>query len=261
MQASPVKFSSNIYLVDQPTFTRLQEKLTPDMDEDELHGDREFSADPFSINTRVINQPRGVVQGAADCTIGGITNGKGVTLTHLYPSELTGYALPRWLAHDLRLLQGEATRELRGLITAGHACGNRRSVQSRQVYEGLLETMQGFGDAVTKLWGRKLGKGAVSALYNAATDSWYLYVARPDKVESSIASLWDFTLLPGFAKQVAKDWTTAFDPTVTRTPNPAMNLADLKDTFEIVQIAEGDKIIGPNDKGYQKHLKKALQST
>lgn len=244
------KFASNIYLVNRENFVRLRDKLTPTT-EDELNADV-----PWSIWNRVRLQPKGHTEGAGDCNAGGMTNGQQVCLFHLYPKSAPLTMIRQELGRDISDLK-TGKKPVRGLLTGGWAFPSEKTDESKALCWTLLAAMQenGLGGAITTLWGRKspLVNGYTDVLYNAANDSWYLHVGRK-RGEKPVLPL---PPLPGPLKGVF-GWVS---DQVFGKPLPegaALNLNDLKDTFEVVDIAEGDTLVTPEDPGYRKQLERVL---
>ena len=255
-----MKFSSDIFLVNKDDFRAVRDQLVAP------HEDERIAGVPWSLYNRVMLEPRGLTEGAYDCNAGGITNGQSVSLFHLIPKGVSPGMVQNELGRDIQRLKDQGGFAPRALITGGKAYNPDFEPRSRMVFETLNATMQagGLEDRVTRLWGRKNARvdGPTDALYDAATDRWYLHVQRRTKLAPDLGDV-----QRGLGKLISKalqgrpvlnpsEALKAFHSTDAKPA--ALSMTDLKDTFEVVHIAKGDQVITPEDKGYRDQLDEVL---
>lgn len=256
VRPASLRFGSNIYLVTHRMFQRLvTAQILPKGEQQARQPWPHYAKAPWRIEDRARLQSWGYTEGAYDCNIGGITNGKRVTLFHLFPPNAPLERIHTDLSADALELSREVKGEkpLHGLLAGGRDyddsqcaavpgdnqnwpderpmlmpggyCGRYKS--SKRLYNTLLKVMRDAGEGrwFSQIWGRRSAEmnGPTDLLYDAAQDAWALRVGL----------------------------NSGFD---------VLTRGMLKKTFSVVDIAPGDKLVTlRNAKTYWQGLRKWLQ--
>jgi hypothetical protein len=179
----PVRFSSQIVITSKDGFEGVLARR-----EQVMKNSGEYSDSPWMPRNMVTLKEKGYTDQARDCLVGGINNGKRLSLFHLIPDDNvtppTRRHLAKKMAQNVATLSGEG--EVRGLLTGGWAFwtydgtrvnSNKRRLESRHLFQQVKRLLKDLNvEKITTIWGWRnfKNRGVTSAYYEAKTDTWYL---------------------------------------------------------------------------------------
>lgn len=187
-----------IKLVSREKFHRLQQKH-------QLHPIIDNAIFPWKAKNILRLKNKGYTDLAMNCNVGGVTNGKRVTLFHLDPDEtntpVEKTTIQDVLTHDVFELRKEAP--VRGFLAGGRAYqiqddedsdNEGAGVNSKRLHHTLEQNLQNAGiDDISQIWGRRgqAVDGHTNILYHPQKNTWYVnaQIDADDEIGTDVLTL------------------------------------------------------------------------